>query len=90
MHASPATADAPALHVAVFAGMAELVGGRTLVVPWPGGTVADVRHLVATMYPAVAPLLGRSAVAVGGRYAADDEAIRAGDDVAIIPPVSGG
>jgi molybdopterin converting factor small subunit len=38
----------------------------------------------------VAPLLARSAVAVGGRYATDDDRVAAGVDVAVIPPVSGG
>lgn len=80
----------PRVRVAVFAGMAELAGRRHLDLPWHGGTVADLRRLLATAHPALAPLLGRSAVAVGGRYAGDDEAVAAGADVAVIPPVSGG
>ncbi|MFM8734518.1 MAG: MoaD/ThiS family protein [Pirellulales bacterium] len=78
------------LRVAVFAGMAEIVGGRHLEIPWGGGSVADVRRLVAARHPAAAMLIDRSAIAVGGRYAADEETLAAGDDVAIIPPVSGG
>ena len=40
---------------------------------------------------ASAPLLARSAFAIGGRYVADDDAgVPAGADVAVIPPVSGG
>ena len=40
--------------------------------------------------PAVAGLLDRSAVAIGGRYADDDVPVPVGADVAILPPVSGG
>ena len=80
----------PTLRIAVFAGMADLVGGRLVEVPWPGGTVADARRLVAERHPPTATLLARSAFAVGSRYVADDALLAAGDDVAIIPPVSGG
>jgi len=80
----------PTLRIAVFAGMADLVGGRTVEMPWSGGTVADARRLVAERHPPAATLLARSAFAVGSRYVADDASLAADDDVAIIPPVSGG
>lgn len=78
------------LHVSLFAGMAEAAGSRMITLPWTGGTSAEVRHAVAAMYPGLAPLLSRSAVAIGDRYALVDEQVPAGADVAIIPPVSGG
>lgn len=90
MHAASPVSPPATLRVAVFAGMAELVGGRHVEIPWNGGTVADARRLLAARHPAVAPLLGRSAVAIGSRYVRDDAPLTAGDDVAIIPPVSGG
>ena len=52
--------------------------------------MADLRVAVAVACPAIEPLLSRSAVAVGGRYASNDDTVAAGADVAIIPPVSGG
>ena len=55
-----------------------------------GGTVADARRLVAERHPPAATLLSRSAFAVGSHYVADDAPLAADDDVAIIPPVSGG
>lgn len=85
--AAPASAT---LRVAVFAGMADLVGGRTIEVPWQGGTVEDLRHAIAAAHPTVAPLLARSAVARGTVYVTDDASLAIGDDVAVIPPVSGG
>lgn len=78
------------LRVALFAGLAEAVGVRTLVLDWPGGTVADLRRSLVAARPALGPLLARSAVAVTGCYAADDAPVPAGADVAILPPVSGG
>lgn len=78
------------LSISLFAGMAEAAGRRRLEIPWSGGTVADLRAAVALAAPAIVPLLARSAVAVGGRYACDEDAVAAGGDVAIIPPVSGG
>lgn len=87
-HAEPA--DAPAVEVALFAGMAALAGTRRLRLAWSGGTVAELRRVLGAACPSCAALLERSAVAVGGRYAGDDVAVAAGDDVAVIPPVSGG
>lgn len=78
------------LRVALFAGMAEAAGRRTVDLDWPGGTVADLRCTLAAACPELGPLLARSAVARGDRYAADSEPLAAGDDVAVIPPVSGG
>ena len=78
------------LRLALFAGLAELAGTRSLDIPWAGGSVGDLRQAIAAARPAVAGLLERSAIAVGGRYADDDAPIQAGADVAILPPVSGG
>jgi molybdopterin converting factor small subunit len=82
--------SAGCLQVAVFAGMAEAAGRRTVELVWKGGTVADLRRSLAAACPELGPLLARSAVARGDRYVADSEPIVAGDDVAVIPPVSGG
>jgi len=89
MH-DPSVMPAAVLRVAVFAGMADLVGGRTIEIPWKGGTVADLRRAIAAAHPAVMPLLDRSAVACGTSYVTDDVRLATGDDVAVIPPVSGG
>lgn len=76
--------------VELFAGMAELAGCRRVSLPWSGGDVAGLRRALAAACPAVAGLLDRSAVAVGDRYAADDQPVGTGGVVAVIPPVSGG
>lgn len=88
MHDASATTGH--LRVALFAGMAATAGRRSVEVPWEGGTVGDLRDRLAAACPEIAGLLARSAVAVGDRYASDDESVAATADVAIIPPVSGG
>ncbi len=82
--------DRSTLRVAVFAGMADRLATRHLDIPWHGGTVADLRRHVGERHPEVGDLLARSAFALGDRYVGDAQPIVAGDDVAIIPPVSGG
>ena len=78
------------LRITFFAGMAEAVGRRHLDMPWTGGSVEQLRAMLAAECPVIAPLLARSAVALAGVYAADQTVVPAGADVAIIPPVSGG
>ncbi len=78
------------VQVKLFAGMAAEVAQRQLVLEPTVATVAGVRAALATAVPAIAPLLARSAVAVGGCYAADETPIGPNDEIAIIPPVSGG
>lgn len=88
--ASRNPAAATTLRVAVFAGLAEAVGARTLELEWPGGTVAQLRAAAASRAPAATALLARSAVVVEGRHAADGDPVAVGADVALLPPVSGG
>lgn len=78
------------IRITLFAGMAELAGRRTLELPWQGGTVADLLAAVEAACPAIAPLVARSAVAVAASYVAPTDVVQAGDEVALIPPVSGG
>ena len=83
--------DQPAfVRVQLFAGMAAGAGQRELELQLAVATVAGVRTALAAAVPSLAPLLGRSAVAVGGRYATDETPVGPADEIAIIPPVSGG
>jgi len=70
--------------------MAAAIGRRSLELAWEGGTAAALRSRLADEFPALAPLLTRSAVAIGDAYVTDDAVVPHGADVAIIPPVSGG
>ena len=67
----------------------EILGGPTLEIELKGRNVGDLRaHLIAR-FPALSSL--RSIlVAVGQEYAEDDQELSESDEIAIIPPVSGG
>jgi molybdopterin converting factor subunit 1 len=76
--------------VRLFAGLRERAGTDRLEVELPDGArVADV--LAAMASTPVGELRPRECVvAVNREYAASDEPVRAGDEVALVPPVSGG
>jgi molybdopterin converting factor subunit 1 len=74
-----------------FAAYRDLAGSDALEVELPDG--ARVSDLVASLRArdaTLARLPERPAVAVNLAYAAPDSALRDGDEVALIPPVSGG
>ena len=76
--------------VRLFAGLRERAGGQHVEVELPEG--ARVEDLLAAMgCTPVGPLSpGQCVVAINREYAARTEPIREGDEVALIPPVSGG
>ena len=79
------------LTVHLFARARELAGSGTVAVELPpAAAVADVRRALAARFPPLAGLLERSAVAVNHDFADDGQALAPGDEVAVIPPVSGG
>jgi len=53
-------------------------------------TLAGVWELLARDYPAMAPYRGSVSGAVNAEYARMDTSVRDGDEVAFLPPVSGG
>ncbi len=78
------------LSVRLFAGLRERAGGQHVEVELPEGAV--VEDLLAAMGSTpVGPLApGQCVVAINREYAPRSEPIREGDEVALIPPVSGG
>jgi molybdopterin converting factor subunit 1 len=77
--------------VRLFARFRELADADTVTVAVPSDSpVAELRRRLALHWPAAAELLAASAVAVNGEYAPDDQLVRPADEVALIPPVSGG
>jgi molybdopterin synthase catalytic subunit len=77
--------------VRLFARIRELAGSEVLQVPIEDAlTVADVRRSIGQLVPKAAELVNRSAIAVNSEYAADDRTLSPNDEIAIIPPVSGG
>lgn len=77
--------------VKLFAGAREAAGQAELSVELPEpASVADVRAALAAACPALAPLLPSCQIAVNGAYAAPSSVVAATDELALIPPVSGG
>ena len=77
--------------VLFFAAARELagVGKEELELP-EGSTVGALRRRLGELHPRLAPLLARSALAVGEQFAEDEEKLTDGATVAALPPVSGG
>jgi molybdopterin converting factor subunit 1 len=79
------------LTVILFAAARELAGAESISVELPpGATVADLRAGLARHVPALTGLLAKSALAVNHDFADDAQALQPTDEVAVIPPVSGG
>ena len=65
------------------------VDGLSLDVP-PGATVGDAADRLAERIPAAAAMLPRVAFAVNREYVPRSTELHDGDELAVIPPVSGG
>ena len=79
------------VRIRLFAVQRELAGTREVALDLPeGGTVADAWEALVALHPALAP--GRDSVrfARNGKYADATTGLTDGDEVAMIPPVSGG
>ena len=80
-----------AVTVLLFAAAREAAGrGRAQVPHREGLTAGEVWDALASENPALAPLSGSVSVAVNHRFVPRDTALAAGDELAFLPPVSGG
>jgi molybdopterin synthase catalytic subunit len=81
----------PDIHVRLFAGLHDLVGKRDLVLAMPSGaTIGQLRDRLGEEYPIVQPFLTTLVCAVDEEYVPPEHVLIDGDDVALIPPISGG
>ena len=79
------------LNVRLFALYRERAGRNTVSVSVPeGATVADLTGEVRKQLPNLAPPEVDIVEAVNTDYADSDVVLKPGDDVCLIPPVSGG
>ena len=80
-----------AIRVELFAGAREAATADHVVVTAPAGaSFADLGDLLAKQHPALAELARVSRFAVGDCYVPPEETVDATQQVAFIPPVSGG
>ena len=79
------------IRVRLFAMQREAAGMRELRLEVPlGSTVDDAWNAVVATMPSLAPGRASLRFAVNGEYADDDLTLADGDELACIPPVSGG
>jgi len=79
------------LTVRLFALYRERAGVREFPLELPAGaTVADLTDAVRLRYPRLAPPDVKIVAAVNADYADPEDVLHPGDDLCLIPPVSGG
>ena len=77
--------------VQLYARLRELAGGAEWTCDVPAGaTVADVWRAIAADHPALAPFERSVSCARNAEFAKRSAAVADGDEVAFLPPVSGG
>jgi molybdopterin converting factor subunit 1 len=79
------------IQVHVFARFRDVFGTDVVEVNLPEpATVRELRAAVVSRKAEISGLLARSQVGVNNEFAGDDAFVCASDEVALIPPVSGG
>ena len=79
------------IKVRLFAFLKETIGQEEMNLRLSEtASCADVLFILSRSFPKTAQVLQNSWVAVNGRYAFPDQKLFAEDEVAILPPVSGG
>lgn len=77
--------------VKLFASVRETVGRREIVLEVPSAfTVGALPDRLASDHPGLRPLLRSLKIAVNHEYADPERILTEGDEIALIPPVSGG
>lgn len=79
--------------VRLFAGLAERIGQSQVIIELPQSqemTVAQLKQLLSGQYPEAKIMIEGAFAAVNQEYALADNKIKPVDEIALIPPVSGG
>jgi molybdopterin synthase catalytic subunit len=77
--------------VLLFGALREAAGAKELQTALAdGASVAELRRVLFEAQPALVALAGRLRIAVNREFASDDRVLADGDEVALLPPVSGG
>lgn len=74
-----------------FASSRDIVGSRMLEIDLPAGsTVADLKHRLVEDHAGLSQISSSLSAAVNADYVDDSTRLEENDEVALIPPVSGG
>lgn len=77
------------VNVLAFGIAKEIFGTNHLAINFDGATSVDLKHYLENQFPRLKHL-PTYMLAVNSEYAVDEIQINADDEIAIIPPVSGG
>ncbi len=78
------------LRVLFFSILQDRFGAEERLEYFPGRTVTDLLHYYRVVAPELGGFWDSIAVAVNQQYANGSQALEDGDEVALLPPVSGG
>ncbi len=79
------------IKVLLFGAAADRAGTREIELQVEGGlTLGELWPLLTERHPDLVPMRDTLAFAVNGEYARGDAGVSPGDEVAVLPPVSGG
>ena len=79
------------VEILLFGAAADRAGARRIQLELEGRTtLAEIWPRLAERHPGLSPMRDTLAFAVNGEYAKMDEHVGPGDEVAVLPPVSGG
>jgi molybdopterin converting factor subunit 1 len=77
--------------VLLFGAAADQAGTRQTKLPVDNeATIGDLWSALADQHPGLTPMRDIIAFAVNGEYARAEDKVSPGDEVAVLPPVSGG
>ena len=76
--------------VLLFGAAADRAGSRETTIPVGETTLDEIWPLLVQRHPDLEPMHDTLAFAVNGEYARGDARVSPGDEVAVLPPVSGG
>lgn len=78
------------IKIRLFGAAADRAGTREADVESKATTLDELWPLLTDMYPGLRPMRETLAFAVNEEYARGDAIVEPGDEVAVLPPVSGG
>jgi len=88
---APSSQGDRALRLLAFAAVRDLIGEGEVLFALPADTtVAGLWPQLLARWPTLEPHQRSVRIAVNGAYAAANDPVRRGDEVALIPPVAGG
>jgi molybdopterin converting factor subunit 1 len=83
--------DNDKIKVRLFANLRELVGEREITITVPGGvTVSYLNNEILKKYPQLKSFSNKFVTSVNCKVTTGDTVITSSDEIALLPPVSGG